>query len=251
MMRTAFLTAFCLILFYPALTAQSLHYYYAPNTLQIPVLREKGDAIIGAGLARTGSYTGVEAQGVYSPIRYGAVMVSFLESGSRQVRNNRQEGAASRFGELGFGAYEAFERGSASLFAGVGQGNVYNAYGGNKYSDFTVRRWFIQPGIAYKNKGFRGGVALRLSRISFPKGASSFDISEDELAAIRKIESDTPLFLPELGLSGGLVLAPFTLAVQMASVFPDVDRGFHFSRFGTSIMLLLDFSEIRKNKKGE
>ena len=57
MMRTAFLTAFCLILFYPALTAQSLHYYYAPNTLQIPVLREKGDAIIGAGLARTGSYT--------------------------------------------------------------------------------------------------------------------------------------------------------------------------------------------------
>jgi hypothetical protein len=150
--------------------------------------------------------------------------------------------------ELAVGAYQALERGSASVFAGVGQGRLYNSYMGDNFSRFTVRRYFVQPALAYRDKSVQMGVALRLSRLSYPKGESSFDIEQNELDAIRKIEKEAPFFVPELGLSGGIAFSPFAVLLNITSVFPEM-AGLHFSRFNGNLMLTFDFGEATKKYK--
>lgn len=219
-------------------------YYYAPNSVHIPILTKKKDAGIGVGWSP--SFKGIEAQGVYSPIPNGAVMLNFFGAGSKNIEQD--EGTWFRFLEVAAGAYQALEHGSASVFAGVGQGHLYNSYAEDNFSRFTLRRWFVQPALAYHDKAIQLGVALRLSRLSYPKGESSFDIEQSELDAIRKIEDETPFFLPELGLSGGVVFSPFAVALNITSVFPDM-AGLHFSRFNGNLMLTFDFGETGKNRK--
>lgn len=235
-----------------ALSAEAIgqHYYYAPNSVHIPVLAKKNDARLGAGLGWGPDFNSFEAQGVYSPIQHGAVMLNFFNAGSNDIEKGGELGTRFRFAELAVGAYQALERGSASVFAGVGQGRLYNNYGNENFSRFTIQRWFVQPTLAYRGDAFQGGLALRLSRLSYPKGESSFDIEESDLAAIRKIEKDAPLFLPELGLSASVGLSPFVLAVNLTSVFPDMP-GFNFSRFNTNLTLTLDFGEIAQRRKGK
>lgn len=247
-MRSAFFSlAGVLIL---SVQAYSQHYYYAPNSIHIPVLTQKNDAGVGAGMGWGTDYFAFEMQSVYSPLQYAAVMVNGFMSGAGDVRDNKEIGANFRFLELGLGAYHALERGSASIFAGAGQGNLYNSYGVENFSQFTVRRFFVQPGLMYEDHFFRCGLALRLSRISYPKGESSFDIDEYELAAIRKIEEDSPFFLPELGLSGGIVLSPMILSLNITSVFPDVP-GLNFSRFNMNLMLTFEFGKKGKEEQEE
>lgn len=245
-MRFAFLVFANVFIFNGLAVGQ--HFYYTPNTVAIPVLVQKQDFGVSAGTAWGNGYDALELQGVYSPISHGAIMLNGFMSRSNEVRSNRKEGAGYRFFELGIGAYHALERGSASIFAGVGQGNLYNYYGNDNFSDFRVRRYFVQPGLAYEDAYFRCGLALRFSRLSYPKGQSSFDIDAQELDAIRKIEEDSPFFLPELGLNGGIVLSPFVLAVNLSTVFPDVP-GLNFSRFNMSLMLTFELGKVERKQK--
>ena len=227
--------------------AYSQHYYYTPNSIHIPVLSGKNEWSAGAGLGWGSDYFALEVQSVYSPAPHAAVMFNGFASGVGGVRSNEDIGANFRFLEIAGGAYQALEYGSASIFAGAGQGNMYNYYGLNNFSKFTVRRYFVQPGLMYENNGFRCGLALRLSRISYPKGESSFDISDVELAAIRKIEKDSPFFLPEFGISGGMVLSPCIVSVNVTTVFPDVP-GLNFSRFNLTMMLTFEFGKKQRKK---
>lgn len=223
------------------------HYYYTPNIVHIPVLSQKKDGSAGVGVGLGSDYLALEVQGVYSPVKHGAIMLNYFDTGSGGVRQNEEIGTSFRFLEVGLGAYHALERGSASIFAGVGQGSLYNYYGAENLSSFTVRRYFVQPAVAYSDKYFRCGLALRLSRLSYPEGESSFDIDENELASIRKIEEDSPFFLPELGISGGIRFPPCIFSVNLTSVFPDAE-GLKFSRFNSSLMLTFDFGEMKKKK---
>ncbi len=245
-MRFAFFLFFKILIASEIIVAQ--HFYYTPNTVAIPVLTQKKELGISAGTAWGNGYDALELQGVYSPTPHAAIMLNGFMSRSNEVRSNRKEGAGYRFFELGIGAYHPLERGSASIFAGVGQGNLYNYYGNDNFSDFRVRRYFVQPGLAYEDKYFRCGLALRFSRLSYPKGQSSFDIDVQELDAIRKIEEDSPFFLPELGLNGGIVLSPFVLAVNLSTVFPDVP-GLNFSRFNMSLMLTFELGKVKRERK--
>jgi hypothetical protein len=224
------------------------HFYYAPNSVNIPGLMKKNDASAGLGMGWGNDYFAIEAQGVYSPIQHGAVMLNYFDVMNSDVRRDVEVGTAFRFLEIGVGAYQVFERGSASIFAGGGQGNLYNFYGNDNFSRFTLRRWFLQPNVAYMDKNFRCGVALRLSRLSYPAGESSFDINEEDLSAIRKIEEDAPFFLPELGLTGGIEFRPFVFSVCLTSVFPDAS-GLRFARFNSSFILTFQFGETKKKKQ--
>lgn len=246
MMRTLFL--FANLLVFIAQTSGQDHFYYTPNITHVPVLLQKNDGSAGVGMSWGSDYFAVEAQGVYSPVSHAAVMLNYFDNGKWDIRKNESQGTSYRFFELGLGGYYPLERGSASIFAGVGQGNLYNYYGAENYSDFTLRRFFIQPGLVYEDKFFTCGLTLRFSRLSYPKGQSSFDIDPSELESIRKIEEDSPFFLPELGLSGGLKFSPFSISINLTSVFPDVP-GLNFSRFNSNLMLSLDFGEMKKRKQ--
>jgi hypothetical protein len=224
------------------------HFYYTPNTINNPVLQQKGDATASFGMAWGSDYLGLEAQGTWSPAKHMALMINAFATDGSDIRKDVEEGSAYRFLELGVGLYHKLERGTASIFAGVGQGNLYSFYGNNNTSEFTTRRFFLQPGLMYQDQLFRCGLALRLSRLSYPKGTSAFDIDANELAAIMKIEEDAPFFLPELGITGSLVLSPCVLSANLSTVFPDAPV-VKFSRFNMNLMLTLELGQLKKKSK--
>lgn len=231
----------------PLCGQSSRYFFYAPNTAQITFLSDKHDGSLGIGYGRGGRNTVFEAQAVYSPVRYGAVMVNFMSSGKKTIRNSPGSGTEFSFGEIGVGLYKDWEHGSASVFAGVGQGRLRNDYGDDQYSRFTVRRWFLQPAVSYTGKNFRGGISLRLSRLSYPRGATSFNIGP-ELDVIKKIDKEAPFFLPEPAITGGLILRPFIFSINLTAVFPDAD-GLLFSRTNVNIMLSFDLGEFYRMRK--
>lgn len=229
-------------------SAAAQYYYYTPNSIHNPSLQQKGDITTGIGLAWGSDYLGLEGQGVWSPAKNMALMLNAFVTDGSDIRNDIEQGSAYRFLELGAGLYHPLERGTASIIAGVGQGNLYTFYGENNMSEFTVRRFFLQPSLMYRDQLFRCGLALRFSRVSYPKGVSAFDIDETELAAIRKIEEDAPYFLPELGLNGAIVLNPCVLSVNLTTVFPDAPE-VKFSRFNMNLTLSIEIAHLKKKSK--
>jgi hypothetical protein len=221
-------------------------YYYVPNTAQITNVRRAQDLSLSAGLARFTSYQALEIQSVYAATNRVAVMLNYFDAGHRDVRKGLREGTKYQFGEAGVGLYEALPRGTASVFGGFGYGALFNAYSGLEAADFSILRWFVQPGIEYYNEYFQAGLALRLSQVAFVRGDVSFDIDAYQLEAIQNIEEKSPLFLPELSFNTGMRLPPFALTLHLTTIFPKTD-GLNFVRLNTQLSLSATFG-ARKRK---
>lgn len=226
----------------------SKFFYYTPGTVHVPYLANKKDGDVGIGYNLGSKSTAFEARAVYSPIRYGAVMFNYYRSGSKSIRTGDKAGTNYQFADISFGVYQEKKGGSASIFAGVGQGKLYNNYGADKFSRFTTRRWFLQPSIAYQGQNYRAGLALRLSRLYYPKGVSSYDIIGRELATIQKIEKDAPFFLPEVGFMGSINMRAIIVSVNITTIFPDTDN-LNFSRFNVGLMIHYALGTIAGNRE--
>ncbi len=228
--------------------AKSQYYNYAPNTLNIPCLTKKGDATLGIGLGRGNQFRALELQGVYSPVPHLAVMANYFGARKKAVRTFAEQGTDAYLWELAIGAYEQFSKGSASFFAGYGAGSLFSNYkpaSRDFNSRLAIRRWFLQPGLAYKSPYFHAGLALRLSRLSYTHGDVAYNIEPPYLAYIQAVEKETPLFLPELGIQAGIRLKPITLSVNLTSIFPDTDS-FNFTRLNMNLTLSVDFGLRKK-----
>lgn len=240
-------TLLFLSLFTQSGIAQQQHYYYAPNTVHVPVLNQKNDAAITLGIGRGSGFRALELQGVYSPIKHLAIMANYFGGGDSQVKNLTEIGASGRSFDVGIGGYQAMNNGSSSLFVGVSEGSVLNHYGNETKSELKMRRWFVQPGVTYNDNFFRGGIAIRINRLEFVSGETDFKIDENELNAIRNIEKQAPFFLPELGVHVGMNFYPFSLNLCLSTIFPKT-YGLRFSRFNSCFSLTY---YIGKKKKAE
>jgi hypothetical protein len=221
-------------------------YNYAPNSVNIPFLQKKGDASVSLGWGRgNNSFQSLELGAAYSPLPHLAVMANYFGALDKQVRNQSTIGTNGYLVEAAIGAFEARSRRSASLFAGYGIGHLFSNFGSEETSKFDIHRIFIQPGLAYRSKHFRAGLALRISRLMYRNGVISFSIDPQYLSAIQNIEKDGPLFLPELGLSAGMYLKPVTLNLNITSIFPNTDD-WNFVRLNTALSVLVEIAPKKK-----
>ena len=245
MKKSLFIFAFAMTL---PFWAKSQYYNYAPNTLNIPCFAQKGDAGITIGWGRGDAFQALELQGVYSPLPHLAVMANYFSARISAVRTFADQGTDSYFWEAGLGAYEQMPKGSASLFAGYGAGSLFSNYqpGANDLnSTLGLRRWFLQPGLAYRSNFFQAALALRLSRLDYSRGEVSFSIESPYLDYIRNVENDAPFFLPELGLQAGIRIKPITVSLSITSVFPNTDN-LNFARLNANLSVGIGFSTGRK-----
>ncbi len=230
--------------------ALSQHYYYMPNSTQMPTAKERHDAGIGFGWSRNSGASGFELQGYYSPFKQVLVAANYMNIGEKAVLKNEVEGLKYRFYELSAGVYEPLRRGSASLMIGYGHGNMFNAFRGEEFADLDLQRLFVQPSILYTDDFFQGGVCFRLSHIKYTRGRVAVAIPQSELSAIEAIEAKSPIFLPELGITGAVRLMPFILGVNICGIFPRTDD-VDFVRVNSSLFLSVELGDaIRKKKKG-
>lgn len=230
-----------MVLIASPLLVQCQYFNYAPNTLNIPGLDQKGDLGVSLGWGRGNVFQAVEAQGVYSPMPKMAVMVNYFGVPKKSVTQLEAQGTTAHFGEAGIGLYEHFSKVTASLFAGYGLGRFFSNYTPNGldiHTTLKAQRWFLQPGLNYQNDFFQAALGLRLSRMSYT-GDIAYSLDPFYLQFIRNLEVKTPLFLPEIGIQAGIRMGPATISFHITSIFPDTDD-LNFSRLNASISVLAD-----------
>lgn len=222
--------------------AISQSYNYAVNSLNIPTLRQKGNANLSVGLASGLSFQAWELQSTYAPLPHLAIMANIIGDRNKEVRQKEKLGTDFYLWETGIGLYEQFSKGSASLFVGYGAGDLYSFYGSDRFASFHLSRWFLQPGLTYQSGHFQGGVALRLSRLGFPQGTVSYTIEPPDILYIQHVEKDGPFFLPEFGTQAGLRFKPVSVNMSFAAIFPDTsDWG--FVRFNSCLSIAVEIGK--------
>ncbi len=225
----------------------SAQFNYAPNAIAIPNLTHRFDGSVGVGFGRGEWLKSGEVQLAFSPANHVAMVANALSTGSKDILEGTFQGSRYQFWEAGMGVYQAYKHGSISLLAGMGQGELDNNYAVNRQSSFSIRRWFVQPGIAYQDNYFSGGVAFRFNRLEYLRGETDYAIEEYDLKAIRTIEENAPFFLPELGLRTGMHFSPVAINIHLTLVFPSLaDLNYTMSNY--TFALSLDIGELTKKK---
>ena len=197
-MRSTFkLSTVCLIGILMHFTS-CVHYYYAPNAQNVPLLKEKNDTKLLVAVSGGDEFTGFEAQFSRAVTDKIGVMANFIAGGGSEESNN-ESGSGLLF-EIGAGYYKP-----------IGQKFVFEAYGGigyggvkNKYKPETSKvnftRFFVQPSFGFTTRGFEIALSSRIAGLNYHSITSSSQIYDIEYIKDHKF---SVLFEPALTIRGG------------------------------------------------
>lgn len=219
------------------------HYNYAPNTMNIPLVKQPGDLAFGVGWGHgTGS---LELQAAYAPLKRLVVTANYFGASRGEVRRKQNIGTDFYLGELAIGFCEPVKKGTASFMAGFGGGRIFSNYEMNNSAELSLQRWFVQPGYTFYSDFFQAAAALRFSRLNYRQGNISFSIDPNNLAYIRNIEAKNPILLPELGLQAGIVYRPVYLGLTISSIIQNTSL-WDFSRLNAALVLRIRHESTRR-----
>ena len=171
-----------------ALMSGCSHYYYAPNTANIPLFKEKNTFQGKAGYSWD-DYQGGDVQMAYSVSKNIGIMVNSFFAGSKeQVPDNllysndtHEESGKGSYIEAAAGYYKPLGEQKVWIFetyAGAGTGGENHAYANSETAKLHLTKFFVQPSIGYSSKSGHVEVALG-SRFSL----LNLKVKESKLAA--------------------------------------------------------------------
>lgn len=240
-----FFYALFLLLFWTQTSFAQLN--YAPNNIHIPALNKRYDGDVVLGISQGSSFQGFEIQGCFAPVKHLVIAAHYLASGNNGNITPNSFGAKYRFQEAAIGFYQPIRNGSFTLLSGFGGGKVTNAFGQDRYSKLYLNRFFLQPGIHIRKGLLTTAGAIRLHYLSFPSGQANFAIDENNLYAIKALEKESPLFVPELGMQSGIYLRPFHISLNFNAIFAELDD-LDFSLFNIGLFVGIDLGELTPEK---
>lgn len=231
--------------------ANCSHKFYAPNTANVPMFKEKNEVRLNASYSFGEYLEAVEVQSAYSVTPQIGIMASFIMGNSAPPRPEGNYGNGY-LAEAGAGYFnEAAKNLVLEAYTGIGVGNVKNVYDDNSSSAIDFYRLFLQPSISYSSNHFELGFSTRFAfmqwhRVSvfspnFPLG--SYQVYENELRR-RNFFLAEPAFTIRAGLKN------VKLQGQIIGSFSYHDFPHEEIMFSAGIVVLLDAS-LKKKKKGE
>lgn len=167
------------------------HYYYAPNSENIPLFKEKNTFKGKAGIGGGDGYTGGDIQLAYSATPKIAIMLnSFFAGKSELVPDNyssntsHEESGHGSYFELGAGYYKAFGINKIWVFetyAGAGTGSENHIYNYNQTAKLGIIKYFIQPSFGYSSKKqtFEIAVGSRFCSLNLKMNQNNVSIQEN------------------------------------------------------------------------
>jgi hypothetical protein len=165
------------------------HYHYAPNALNVPTVREKGEMTIEGGLSGGSQIQGVDARFAYSPFKNIVVTSSFMRLKGSFERNNffvfptpppEIHTGRGFIAEAGVGMYRSVNNfTSFSVIGGYGLGQAYNTYDRGRYTDLQFNRAYLQPGVTVQGVLADFTCGLRISYLDF-RGRVDLGIDEND-----------------------------------------------------------------------
>jgi hypothetical protein len=236
------------------------HYYYAPNTLNIPTLREKGDATLDAGLIGGNNFSGWEARAAYSPINRLAVTFNHTQmSGSFEdgffdfttgTFISQTKSGKGHLTEGGLGYYYPYSQyATLSLSGGGGFGSTYNDFGKAQFARLNLNRIYLQPALSIKGELAEFGCGVRISRLAFNAGEIIYNVDNPEIQVLKKIESKSPFLLTDFGMYAGLNLSPVHLRCHFVFSLFEANEAYGFSGNNAALSMTFDLHRLWKQKK--
>lgn len=162
-----------------------VHYYYAPNSNNVPLFKEKNEARIQAqyssvGISSNGedAIDGFEIQSAYAVGKHTALQLNFFHAGDKDDygsgNGNYIEPAAGYFMPLHNNNW-IFE-----TYAGVGVGGINSIYKTDNLSESaktSLTKFFVQPSFGYSRQHFSVAFSSKFSLVNLGVGSSS--VSEE------------------------------------------------------------------------
>lgn len=217
-------------------------YYYAPNTLHTPHLKERHDTQVSLGGLTGPEFSGFELHGSYAVSHRWALMANYMDlaggstSGESRGRGRLGEGALGLYFPLG-------EEISTGLFLGWGTGNVLYQHEGGVRSRLNFHRYFGQYYVSVERGAFRLGTALRLNYLQYRKGWIDYRIGEPHVSKIELIEERSPFLFPEIGVSAGVGSRPIwvNFFFNVMEYQPAEELGLAEYTAGVSMVFQMDY----------
>lgn len=201
---------YVLIVISTAITCTScVHYYYAPNSNNVPLFKEKDEARVAVQYVETGgdenleSAKGVELQTAYALSKHAAVQLNFLSAGTSNEDGSGNgtyiEAAGGYFKPIGKKKKFVFE-----TYAGFGLGGVTNhfIYGGNGDVKTSIAKGFVQPSIGFASRYFSAALSSRFSLVTLTYRSSSIDEidHQEDFTFLNTLKGGKSYFFWEPGL---------------------------------------------------
>ncbi len=243
MKKIFFLIAtFVFILFYGCVYP---HYYYSPNTQDVPLFTEKNELtgnIAGSFGVVNNSF---EIQTGLSLPAHLALTANFMTGGNDNTSNSIADYSKINYFEGTAGYYRSFKDiGLFEIYGGYGKGSQRHAFSAEENNgwfswirvpdgsaNLTFSKFFIQPDIGIKTQYLEGAFSCRLSRMNFYDLEINNTIyHSDELATLK--ENSTPWFIePALTFRGGFKSIKGQVQVVYAGNLGNSDLLFEKFRF--------------------
>jgi hypothetical protein len=149
------------LFFYSFFFSSCAHMYYSPNSSNVPLFREKGEARINAYYSGGDEVEGAEFQGAMAVSNHIGIMLNTAFVGSKDGDDKGNgyliEGGAGYFSKIGD------EGGVFETYGGLGIGNASNTYYTGGSSEVGITKFFLQPSIGYTHKIVDVGFASKFS----------------------------------------------------------------------------------------
>ncbi|MFN8209645.1 MAG: hypothetical protein U0T33_01590 [Bacteroidales bacterium] len=154
------------------------HYYYVPNSENVPLLKEKKEAKLSGGYGFGDYSNNVEIQLAYAAGKHFGLTSSF----QRAWGGDYPQGSYGRgiYFEAGPGYYTTFSGyGVFEAYSGIGHGSEHHGYinvmtaesYGTSYIELT--RFYMQPAIGIRYEFVEVAFSTRLSVVNFNKIANN------------------------------------------------------------------------------
>lgn len=141
---------------------------YRPNTINVPLFKEKKELSVNAGASNNGA----DIQAAYSVSDHFAVMAngSFYNANTTEATGISRE--ENNFGEIGVGYYTHIgEDIIGEIYSGFGIGKAYNQNNYwielNSFNRADYNKIFVQPSIGFVSNIFELAASIRWSYVDY------------------------------------------------------------------------------------
>jgi hypothetical protein len=252
--------SFCFSVCFSLMFCSCTHYYYGPNSNNVPLLQKKDDVRISAGISGSDETTGFELQSAYALGNYFGTMFNVYATGGKETTSDGTSGGNSivekgngNLVEFGLGYFTPLKDKSwiFEFYTGVGGGTVNNEYQMNESSKVGLTRLFFQPSIGYSNpKGtLEAALATKVSSVKFKvkqakfSGANADTYNEEQVQDIR--DNPNNIFVePSIMVRGGS--KNIKLQLQLTGSNSLKNKEFLTQGLNTSLSVIFHFNAAVK-----
>ena len=193
---------------------QCTHYYYAPNKVNMPLFREKGETKISIGTGGTDEVGMDEVQFAYSITDHIGIMANLAKGFDAYD----YDWGGGYYHEGGIGYFSPMTRRSIfEVYGGFGDGNTKHHYNDSKIAHVEFDKYFLQPSFGFRWKYFEIAVGTRICALYFDHVKQHEELIPDEQKHIDYIRNNRLSYLVEPAIGFNLGFQRFKLTFQVVN----------------------------------